>query len=472
MSGLDDMRHTIFRLLAAVSLLSAWQAAGASGRPRYGGTLRVEVRESVRSLNPAECPGDALEAALQEKLVSLVFESLVRLDETGRPQPLLALSWQHDSDYKRWGFRLRPNLKFHDGSDATPQAVAAGLRRESDSLRFGVAGEELTVESDQPDPDLLFDLAQASRSVFSRGADLEFLGTGPFRVAQWDPGRRAVLVANEQHWAGRPFLDAVTIEMGRPLREQMLDLELGRADFVEISPGEVRRIAQRGTKIWSSSPDVLIALVFGPGRPASEDARFREAVALSIDRAAMYSVLLQKMGEPATALLPQGLSGYAYLFPDLTDVKKARELSSSIGQSVPPRTLGCDFTDPLARSIADRIAVNARDAGVRLQVSAQENGSDLRLVRVPLRPPLPGPALSALLTLLHLPGLSPPADRAGLESVYASERAAVDSHQVIPLFHIPETFGSSPRLRTWKTPGVTRSGVWCFDDLWLDVEMP
>jgi ABC-type transport system substrate-binding protein len=198
----------------------------------------------------------------------------------------------------------------------------------------------------------------------------------------------------------------------------------------------------------------------------------REAVALSIDRSAIHNVLLQKLGEPATALLPQGLSGYAYLFEAVTDVKKARQLSSSMAQSVPPRLLGCDFSDPLARSIAERIAVNAREAGVRLQVSVQENNADLRLVRLPLLPPLPGPALSALVAYLHLPGFSPPPDGAPLEAVYSSERALVESYQVIPLFHLPETFGSSPRLKAWKTPGVTKSGGWCFDDLWLDVETP
>jgi ABC-type transport system substrate-binding protein len=195
-------------------------------------------------------------------------------------------------------------------------------------------------------------------------------------------------------------------------------------------------------------------------------------VALSIDRAAIHNVLLQRLGEPAAALLPQGLSGYAYLFTAVTDVEKARQLSASTGQPATPRLLGYDPSDPLARSIAERISVNAREAGVRLQVSAQASDSDLRLVRFPLRRSLPGPALSALLAYLRLPGFPPPPDDATLETVYAAERAAVESYRIIPLFHLPETFGSRPRLRAWNTPGVGRSGVWRFDDLWLDMEMP
>lgn len=466
------MWRFICRSLAAVSILCSLLTADAVGRPRYGGTLRVEMRESVRTLSPAEWPGSALETAAQEKLVALVYESLVRLDGTGQPRPALALSWQHSSDLRRWRFRIRPGIKFHDGSEATAGAVVAGLSRTPDGLRIAVAGDELTVESDKPMPDLLFELAQSSRSIFARGAGSRLLGTGPFRLDQWVPGRRAVLVANEQHWAGRPFLDAVTIEMGKPLRDQTLDLELGKADFVQVAPNEVRRLAQRGTKIWSSSPDILIALVFAPGRPTSEDARLRQAVALSIDRTAMHNVLLQKLGEPAAALLPQELSGYAYLFSARPDANRARQLSASMGQPTTPRLLGYDPSDPLARPIAERVSVNAREAGVKLQVSAQVSDSDLRLVRYPLRPSLPGPALSSLLSYLRLPGFPPPPDGATLEVVYAAERAAVESYRIIPLFHLPETFGSSPRLRTWNTPGVARSGAWCFDDLWLDMEMP
>ncbi len=462
------MRLIVCRLLALTSLLGGWQTAKVESRPRYGGTLRVEMRERVRTLNPAEWPGDPLETAAQERLVSLVFEPLVRLDESGEPRPALAVSWRHDPDSRIWRFRLRPQVKFHDGSDATPRSVAAGLQLEPDGLRISVSGETLSVESDHPRPDLLFELSRPSRSISIRGAGQKLSGTGPFRVAQWEPGRRAVLVANEQYWAGRPFVDAVSFEMGRPLREQTLDLELGKADFVEIPPNEVRRSAQRGSRIWSSSPDVLIALVFGPGR----DSRLREAVALSIDRAAIHSVLLQKVGEPAAALLPQGLSGYAYLFSAFSDPKKARQLSSTTAQPAAPLVLACDYSDQLARSIAERISVDAREAGIRVQVSAKEAGSDIRLESIPLRPFLPGPALSTLLAHLHLPGFQPLPAGTTLESVYAGERAVLESFDVIPLFHIPETYASSSRLKSWNTPGVAKSGEWRFDDLWLDVETP
>ncbi len=466
------MRRISCRLLAAISLLAGLRDNEAAARPRYGGTLRIEMRETVRNLDPAEWPADASTGAAKARLVSLMFEPLVRLGAGGQPEPALALSWQHDPASRHWRFRLRPNVKFDDGAALTADAAAAALRPAADAWQVSASGSELLIESELPMPDLLFDLSQASKSICLRGTDTKLFGTGPFRVERWEPGRSIHLVANEQHWAGRPFLDAVSIEMSKPLREQMVDLELGRADFVEIWPNEVRRLVQRGMRIWASAPNILIALTFERGRPATEDARVREAIALSVDRSAMLNVLLQKQGEPALALLPQQVSGYAFLFPSAFDVQRARRLVAGIGQTLPPLSLGYDASDPLARAMAERIAVNAREAGLTLQASAQASSPDLRLLRLSIRPPLPEEALSSLISSLRLTDLWPPANNQSPEALYASERAVVDSYRVIPLFHLAETYGSSPRLKTWATPGVLLSGNWRLDDLWLEAEKP
>src|ERR1041384_1144859 len=132
-----------------------------------------------------------------------------------------------------------------------------------------------------------------------------------FTIDRWEAGRSALFRASEDAPGGRPFLDTVEVQLGRPLREQSIDLEVGKADVVELGPNELRRPAA-GRKTWSSSPVRLVALVFGP---RVEDARVREALALAVDRSAIHTVLLLRQGEITGALLPQWLSGYAFVFP-------------------------------------------------------------------------------------------------------------------------------------------------------------
>jgi peptide/nickel transport system substrate-binding protein len=451
--------------------MTAAGLAESATRPRYGGRLRVEMQAVVRRLDPSERPADPAEAAAKEKLETLVFERLVRLDENGRAQPALSLSWDRDAAGKSWGFRLRAGVKFHDGTPLTPDKVVASLR--PGGAWLASPGEDaVVIQSDLPEPDLLLDLAHPRQSILLRRDDGTLWGTGPFRPAGSEAGRSLVLTANEDYWGGRPFLDRITIEMGRAPRDQMLDLELGKAEFIEISPADSRTVEQRGMKMWSSAARELIALIFERGRPVIEDLRVRQAIALSIDCAAIHNVRLQRQGEIAGGLLPGWLSGYAFLFSKVYDPNRARQLVSSMEHPVAALALGYDASDPLARAIAERIAVNAREAGIMLQVSPAPAPSDMRLVRIRLGSLHPAAALGDLAAFFHLAESVNLLPRPTHEALYHAERALLEDFRVIPLFHLPELYALSPRVKTWTQPGVFKNGEWNFEDVWLDVEKP
>src|SRR2546426_12502475 len=113
------MRPIVFRLLARGSLLLAVIApstARPATRPHSGGTLRVEMRERVTSLDPRQWPQDSVVAAATEKLAELVFERLGTLDDNSPPPPQLALSWEPDAGKKRWKFTLRSGGKNSGGA--------------------------------------------------------------------------------------------------------------------------------------------------------------------------------------------------------------------------------------------------------------------------------------------------------------------------------------------------------------------
>jgi peptide/nickel transport system substrate-binding protein len=295
-------------------------------------------------------------------------------------------------------------------------------------------------------------------------------GSGPFRIAAWDPGKRAMLAANEDYRGGRPFVDSVEILMGRAAKDRLLDLELDRADFAEIPPEDARAASGRGVRVSASAPDELVALVFVPGRSAAQDARVREALARSIDRAAIVNFILQKTGEPAGGLLPQWSSGTAFLFSAAADPARAKELASQVGG--PPRmVLGYDAADPLAQAMAERIAVNAKDAGITLD--AQRAGGaaeyDVRLVRLRMASANPREALAHFVAVLNpLAGIeaAAPAETAFPEQIYATERAIVTGGRVIPLVWLPRVYGLGARVRDWRTPASGES--WPLADVWIE----
>jgi hypothetical protein len=276
-----------------------------------------------------------------------------------------------------------------------------------------------------------------------------------FTVTRWESGRRAVFAADENAPGGRPFLDIVDVQMARPQRERAI--EFGRADLVELGPAELR--AGSSQRIWSSAPVRLLALVFGP---RADDVRVREALALAVDRAAIHKAMLQRQGEISGGLLPQWISGYAFLFPAAADIPRARALLSGVPASA--RALTLTAAD---RTMAERIALNGRDAGLALSAVPAGAASDVRLAEARIASTDPALALAGVAAALGLPA---PAPTAGLEALLAAERALLEGARVIPLFHLPDLYAVGPRVR--GGPGITPLGEWRFESLWLEGGRP
>jgi ABC-type transport system substrate-binding protein len=413
------LRSCLF--LAATSVALAAAPAWTARRPRYGGTLRVEIGAAVASLDPDAAAATPEEAAAQWQIDSLIYD-----------------------------------------------------HRDADGAFAGAAG------------------------------------SGPFRVTTFDAGKRAMLTANEDFREGRPFVDSIEISMGRAAHERLVDVELNKTDLVEIPPQDARRASEQGVRVSASQPDELLALIFVGGNvkadpvgkvtsQANEQARgataqqvMGQALSLAIDRVAIVNFILQKTGEAAGGLLPQWSSGTAFLFPaaapSAADLEHAKELWKQIAPSG-ALVLGYDSADPLEQSVAERIAVNAKEAGMAVRALAMPGAGagisrgaagrathvDVELVRWRMSSPLPGVALKDFLTRLYseflasfgaaaFPEITSP------EDIYKQQRAALNTYRVVPLVWLPQVYGLSARVRDWKAPGPGEN--WPLPDVWLDTETP
>jgi peptide/nickel transport system substrate-binding protein len=469
------MKRTFLMLGVLSSIVAACLLSGiifaparASERPRYGGVLRVEMREHANSMDPRGWNPESADAGAMERLLGLVFERLVRVNDAGQVQPALAISWQHDANFTRWQFQTRPGVKFHDGTVLSSDAVVAALQAE-DGGRWNasVAGTAVVFEFKSSKPNLLTELA-TGRSFIFRAAQDTVVGTGAFRITDWQAQKRLELKANEDCWAGRPFVDRIEIALGVSSQQQATDLELGKADVIELLPNLTRRAAQvSGARISASAPSELWALIISPRGAAAYDPRFTQALSLAIDRAAIVNVLLQRQGEPAGSLLPQWLSGYAFLFPAEVDVVDAKKIRAEYSAS-PLQTLVYDGGDPSAALIAQRIAVNARDAGINLSVSAESavSNADVRLVRWRIAAPDAREALTSIIARLN--GAQAEAAFMPLETPeqrYAAERAVLDRGRIVPVAFVPEIYAVSAQVKDWMPP---KSGGWRLEDLWME----
>jgi MarR-like DNA-binding transcriptional regulator SgrR of sgrS sRNA len=466
-------------------------------------------------LDPREWKAGTLDFAIAEKLGSLVYDRLVVLGNYGRFQPQLAAEWSHDAAFKRWQFVLRAGVKFSDGSVLTAADVAAALQPLLPATQqIQASGNGVVIQSNVPIPDLLEELASGRYFVYRALADGTLLGTGPFFVSEASQGLYRVEAAtvpaeqasdaggtrgggkalhlhfraNEETWSGRPFVDAIDVTLGVPPLRELFDLQLGKADLIELSPELVRRAMQENLRVWSSAPVTLYGLRFDELQPALADAKLREAVSLSLDRQTMANVLLQKQAEPAAALLPQWLSGYAFLFTMETNIDRAKEirgtLPANIAAGKDPLRLAVDAPGDLAKLLGERVAVNARQATLIVQVVNHA----VQRVSITATANLSDPAPGLHLFAWHFSALSPRLELESFvsafnlgdasenaisttdpEQLYVREKKLLEQRHVLPLVALPEYVGLGQNVRDWMP---ARWGEWRLADVWLDLPAP
>jgi ABC-type transport system substrate-binding protein len=432
-------------------------AAHARTRPHYGGTLRVETAG-----DPWQLPDGIAR--------QLVLDTLTTIGDTGPAQPSLAVRWQSQTDNHRWQFSIRPNVHFQDGSTLTADAVATSLLEacaHSDASHAAAScpwrsvhpvGETVVFVSDSALPDLPELLAQERFAIARQDTTGATVGTGPFRVTGFTNGALN-LVANDDCWAGRPFVDAVELRPHRAVRDQWLDLSVGRTDVVEVPPEQLRLAEQQHLNVVQSRALDLLALSIVPAGPFTSR-EMRQAAALAVDRAALYNVIFQKQGEITASLLPQWISGYSFLFPADRDLDRARALRG--GATPSPLVLDVGSPGQSMQLAAERLALNLHEAGFNVQTaSGPHTPAVLTLRLVPLQAATLRAALDEMAAQFGQNGTVTGTDPTAL---WQAEQGILSNDTVVPLLWLPRAWAAGERVRD---PRLSASG----EPLWADASL-
>ena len=420
----------------AISLFLLWVTilGQARTRPHYGGTLRVEIEG-----DPWQQPSGIARR--------LVYDGLTRMDSAGFVESALAIEWKADNDNHRWQFKLRPGVRFSDGTPVTSVNVVSSLNTSClGNCPWGevrAAGGSVVFTSDSAMPVLPALLASDTFLIAlpnpNSSSDDRLLGTGPFQTAGF-ANNVLKLIANENCWQGRPFADAVEIRVRRAIRDQWLDLGVGRADMVEVPAEQLRLAQQNHLRLLTSQPLTLLALEVSDTGPLSNPI-LRSAISFAIDRSALTNVIYQKQGEITASLLPAEVSGYSFLFPVERDLNKAHELRG--GLTPPQLTLSAPGS-PTLQLAAQRIALNLREAGFNVQAAAGAQRGDLNLRTLSIEGRDPQ---SSLESLLRAAGQAVPVSDPSPTALYKVEHEFLDRKTLIPLLYLPRTFAASGRMR-------------------------
>lgn len=367
-------RKTFLRLLAGTRTLMGAVAVsslllGAVGEAVAGGTLRVAMTASDIPLPN----GQTDQGAEGMKFMGYtVFEALVAYDLSSADKPVtlipgLATSWDVDAkDKTRWVFKLRPGVKFHDGSDFNAQAVvwnldkilnqsapqfdtrqAAQGRGRVPSISSYRVVDNMTVEITTREPDALIPYEMAWivmsspaqwQAVGSWDAFLQKpSGTGPWKLQSYTPRERAVLVRNSDYWDKKrvPKLDAMVLMPVPDPSARVAALRSGQVDWIEAPPPDaLDSLKGAGFSIVSNVYPHIWPWHFSrvEGSPWN-DIRVRKAANLAIDREGMKA-LLGGMMVPAKGMVPPNSPWFGHPTFDVKyDPVAAKALMAEAGYS-------------------------------------------------------------------------------------------------------------------------------------------
>src|SRR5436305_5324478 len=102
------LARTMFGAAIGLALLT-----GPAAAQKQGGSITVGLELDIPGFDPLKVGVFDTSA---ETAAAAIFDTLSTLDDKGQPQPKLAASWSHSDDYRSWTFKLRPGIKFHDGT--------------------------------------------------------------------------------------------------------------------------------------------------------------------------------------------------------------------------------------------------------------------------------------------------------------------------------------------------------------------
>jgi ABC-type transport system substrate-binding protein len=329
---------------------------GWTQQPKPGGTLRVAWEADISGLDPH------LSFGMQARhVVGNLFNSLVIIDAELNFVPDLAESWEILENSKVYVFHLRKGVKFHDGTDFDAEAVRWNYRRVVDpeektldaayyniveaveivhthTVKFTFKHPTRTVLPVMAADRVGF-LQMSPASYQQWGKEevrLHPVGTGPFKLAKWEPNQVIVLEKNPYYFKpGQPYLDRIELRIMKEGVTRVTALRAGEVDFANMVPREhVERLTRDPQLYVLRGKDTQrISTALNQKNMIFKDVRVRQAVlGYGIDRPAITKTALLGQAQALWSFVPPGSRGqidFGEQFP--YDPEKARILLKEAG---------------------------------------------------------------------------------------------------------------------------------------------
>ena len=363
------LRMVLFGSLALSALACSGDdprgsASGGGSGPVPGGTLRIAVKSDIQGVNELIARDVQTTQDVLEQLFLELGEE--RADFASGPpsfEPEFAESWEFSPDRRELVFRLRPEVRWSDGTPVTASDVVYTWRAQvAPELAWARADEKGEIERvEEVDartvrfrfrsvyPQQLLNAIDGRILPAAAWSPIPFaewrtagdrfrerlVTSGPFRLEQWEPMRRIVLARNPAYFeSGRPYLDRVELEVVPDASSRIERLLQGSVDYLpDVQPGDLARIEGRSDLAVVSGPGLQFEFVgWNTARPPLDRPEVRRALTLGIDRQELADVVWKGRARVGVSAILQSTWAHdSALSPWPYDPEAARRLLAEQG---------------------------------------------------------------------------------------------------------------------------------------------
>lgn len=398
----------ITALIAALLTLALLASCGGSGQSAPGtggaGPTRPELNVGytvvpLLNIDPAKSS-----SMTESNFEALVVETLVKVDQKGQPQPLLADSWKLSDDQLTWTFNLHKGIKFQDGTPFNADAVKYTFDRILDKataapfannlafLESVTVKDENTVafKTKKPYAPMLSMLSSGALAIVSPTAAKEQgldkfsthpVGTGPYKVESFVPKQPLVVLANDEYWGTKPSFTKITVKSIPEESAATAALLNGEVDMIWRMPlSQVDALKGQAQVQLLHDPAYTIEYIgFNVTKAPLDKKEVRQAIAQAVDVKQIvqdgmfgYGTLTTGPIGPTVWGFDPNIKGYDY------NPEQAKQKLQAAGVTLPLKLTYLIWADAEKERVAQILQDQLKKAGIELTIDKRDFGTFLK----------------------------------------------------------------------------------------------
>lgn len=322
---MKNFKKIIFIFLSLISLLGCGakkEATNTSKEDIYQEKITIAQKGETKTLEPNKAAD-----SVSTKIVEIMFEPLIYMDENFELKPLLAEKWER-IDNLNVVFYLKKGILFHNGEEMKANDVKYSIERaintpQSSWLYDSIDKVEIIddytvkIKTKYAFGPLLKYLAQVSGAIVNEKAAIESgnnssqnpVGTGPYKFVEWQPGDKVEFEAFDKYHGGKPKTKYIVFKSIPEANNRLIGLETGELDIafdISVLDQQVVKDNKDLKLVEKEAPSVMY-LVLDQTNPLFQNSKVKQAIVYAINKQEISDVVFKDSAKPASSIIAKAI---------------------------------------------------------------------------------------------------------------------------------------------------------------------